>query len=71
MRMLLCGRSDIIPQALAMLGPEKVNAINIQAGRCNLKWNRRINTWGKANNLKMEHTKHEKKIIIDNVNLIK
>jgi len=30
LRMLLCGRSDIIPQAFAMLGPEKVNAINIQ-----------------------------------------
>lgn len=30
LRMLLCGRVDIIPQALAMLGPEKVNAINIQ-----------------------------------------
>ncbi|CAH3147206.1 unnamed protein product [Porites lobata] len=30
LRMLLSSRSDIIPQALAMLGPEKVNAINIQ-----------------------------------------
>ena len=29
-RMLLSSRSDIIPQALGMLGPEKVNAINIQ-----------------------------------------
>ena len=33
LRMLLCGRVDIIPQALAMLGPEKVNAINIQVNR--------------------------------------
>ena len=30
LRMLFSSRSDIIPQALAMLGPEKVNAINIQ-----------------------------------------
>ncbi|KAL9955461.1 hypothetical protein ACROYT_G036789 [Oculina patagonica] len=30
LRMLLCGRIDVIPQALVMLGPEKVNAINIQ-----------------------------------------
>lgn len=33
LRVLLCGRVDIIPQALAMLGPEKVNAINIQVHR--------------------------------------
>ncbi|KAJ7384423.1 Ankyrin repeat and BTB/POZ domain-containing protein 2 [Desmophyllum pertusum] len=30
LRMLLCGRIDVIPHALVMLGPEKVNAINIQ-----------------------------------------
>jgi len=30
LRMLSCGRADIIPRALEVLGPEKINAINVQ-----------------------------------------
>ena len=33
LRMLSCGRSDIIPQALAMLGSKNINDINAQVGR--------------------------------------
>lgn len=40
LRMLVCGRRDIIQQALAMLGPEKVNTINIQVGINETHWDK-------------------------------
>ena len=42
LRMLVCGRRDIIQQALAILGPEKVNTINIQVGINEMRWEKLI-----------------------------